>query len=404
MSYIRSLLSTHVLTLNFVGCGGVIGGLLTQTVGWRWQVHPLKIFNCTADSHRRAFLVQLPPIILAFGLVQWRLHLTARDDQAKRSKWEKLQRIDFIGALSLCLTILSVCFILDAGGEKVAWNSIAIKVFGVIGGISVITFVISARLVQEPIFPLRLLVQYAVVTNYAIIVLQVVVQFSLIMTVPIFFQATKRASTAAAGAYLIPAFVGNTLGGLLAGYWIKKTGLYKAPTVCAPVVALVGMFLCYFIWNEHTSNLASLAILPGGFATGMITSSAFVGLTAGVSDEDMAVTASGMYLFTNIGAIAGISAGGAVYQKSLQSYLQNALQNREDGPEVSQGHKMMPIACGMEADHCGQIVRRALEDISFVQNAGEELRRLLVPAYVQSFHRVNRKYMINQQRPLLSLT
>jgi hypothetical protein len=29
--------------------------------------------------------------------------------------------------------------------------------------------------------------------------------------------------------------------------------------------------------------------------------------------------------------------------------------------------------------------------ISYVQNASEELRRVLVPAYVYSFHQVNRK-------------
>lgn len=40
--------------------------------------------------------------------------------------------------------------------------------------------------------------------------------------IPIYFQVTKGASLAVAGAYLIPAIVGNTTGGLLTGAWIKR--------------------------------------------------------------------------------------------------------------------------------------------------------------------------------------
>jgi formate/nitrite transporter FocA (FNT family) len=44
----------------------------------------------------------------------------------------------------------------------------------------------------------------------------------LMCIVPIYFQVTSGASTGEAGAYLIPAVIGNTVGGLLAGAWIKR--------------------------------------------------------------------------------------------------------------------------------------------------------------------------------------
>jgi len=40
--------------------------------------------------------------------------------------------------------------------------------------------------------------------------------------VPVYFQVTNGASTGQAGAYLVPAILGNTLGGLLTGAWIKR--------------------------------------------------------------------------------------------------------------------------------------------------------------------------------------
>lgn len=44
----------------------------------------------------------------------------------------------------------------------------------------------------------------------------------MIFIVPLFFQITKNACTAAAGTYLLPAIIGNTIGGLLSGVYIKR--------------------------------------------------------------------------------------------------------------------------------------------------------------------------------------
>jgi hypothetical protein len=272
--------------------------------------------------------------VLAIFLVQWKLHLPASQADVKLTKLDKLKRIDFIGAFFLCGTILAICLILDMGGQQVPWNSAFIKINGGIAIIGSIAFVITARLVPEPIFPLRLFAHYSVMTNCANIVLQVMIQMSLMMTVPIFYQAVKKASTGLAGAYLIPAFAGNTLGGLLVGHWIKRTGLFKAPIVLSPVLAALCMILCYTTWTETSSGWASLAIFPGGFATGVISSAAFVGIAAGVDEKDMAVAASGMYLFFNIGSIGAVSSADAVFGTSLKQYLQQALQGREDGAEV----------------------------------------------------------------------
>ena len=203
------------------------------------------------------------------------------------------------------------------------------------GAASLILFVISARIVNEPIFPLGLLANYGLVTNYAIVMLQVMCQLSLMMSVPLYFQATKHATTAAAGAYLIPAFIGNTLGGLLGGVWIRKTGRYKWPTVLSPVLSISCMLLCLFFWQGHTSIWEATYILPGGFGQGMVTSAAFVGMAAAIPAEDVAIAGNGMYLFLNIGAIAGASAGAATYQSGLRAGLDEALSEVKNGSKVN---------------------------------------------------------------------
>lgn len=265
--------------------------------------------------------------------MQWQLRLPFKADSVDQSKWEKLKRVDFIGAIFLCFTIFAGTFVIDVGGQKLPWDSPTLIGIIVAGVVSAILFVVSAKRNPEPIFPLRLIAHYDLATNYTIVTFQIMVQMSLMMSVPLFFQAVKDATTGAAGAYLIPAFVGNASGGLAVGYWIRKTGLFKWPTVLAPVLSVCCMLLC-LTWDINTTIFQSLFIFPGGFATGMISSSAFVGMAAAVAPEDVAIAGSGMYLFFNVGAIAGASSGAAVYQTALKSNLRDALRNIEDGDQV----------------------------------------------------------------------
>lgn len=269
-------------------------------------------------------------------LVQWRLRVPSKSGDADQTKLEKLRRVDFVGAFCLCLAVFSICFVLEVGGQKVPWNSSTVYTFTGVGLLASIAFVISATQVQEPVFPLRLITHYDVVTNYLILILQIIVQISLMMAVPLYFQATKRASISETGLYLLPAFAGNTLGGLLSGYWIKGTGDFKLPTVLSPILALCCMTLCFLRWNGNTEAWESLYIFPGGLATGIITSSAFVGVAARVPKQDLAVAGGGMYLCVNIGGVAGASIGSAVHETALRMSLNEALRDVENGSEVGQ--------------------------------------------------------------------
>lgn len=41
-------------------------------------------------------------------------------------------------------------------------------------------------------------------------------------SVPLYFQTTQKMSATAAGAHLLPAVIGNAVGGILSGYFIRK--------------------------------------------------------------------------------------------------------------------------------------------------------------------------------------
>lgn len=44
----------------------------------------------------------------------------------------------------------------------------------------------------------------------------------MMMTVPLYFQVTQRTSSSAAGSHLLPAVIGNAVGGIIAGNLIRR--------------------------------------------------------------------------------------------------------------------------------------------------------------------------------------
>ncbi|KAI5196798.1 MFS general substrate transporter [Aureobasidium subglaciale] len=341
---------SYVNVFSTVGrsCGGLIGGYLTQTIGWRW-----------------AFIGQCPLLLLSIALVWWKLEEPQHDVELKQSIWTKLKRIDIAGAFFMSIAILAGITALDLGSKK-ASNSVII-VLVTIGVTAAILFALAEKFwAKEPIFPLELLGKDAVITSYSIIFIQTGIQVALMFLVPLYFQVTANASMGEAGAHLVPAVFGNTLGGLAVGAWIKRTGRYKPPTVLASLSAILCFSLLLIVWRGHTSTAGSLVIFFGGCASGMANSAVFVGLTAGVEKSQMAIATTGMYLSANISVVAGVSVASAIFQSALRSNL----------------HRMLGRVVGGE-----EIARKVLSDVAYVQTLHGPLRRLIIRAFVASFRR-----------------
>lgn len=181
-------------------------------------------------------------------------------------------------------------------------------------------------------------------------------------SIPLYFQVTASVLPSVAGAYLIPAVVGNTLGGLATGHYIRRTGSYKAPTILASLVAAVAHTLTTIRWTGHTHVAESLYSFPGGLGTGIAHSSTFVALTASVSEEDAAIAAAGLYLSGNVGSVLGFTLAALV----MKAVVRKSAIKRLGG--------------GME-----DVVGRALDDVGFLRKLEGRVRDAIVRAYVDGF-------------------
>lgn len=89
------------------------------------------------------------------------------------SNTRKLRRVDFLGSLTLGITITGFLLALDLGGQKVSWTHpivwILLSSSAVLG---IVFLLVEAYVAQEPIFPLRLMVHQDVVVAYLVTGLQ----------------------------------------------------------------------------------------------------------------------------------------------------------------------------------------------------------------------------------------
>ena len=297
--------------------GGPLGGCLADSVGWRWS-----------------FIGQVPfsgiSILLVWLVLPTRAHHHLDEDV----KANRLARIDFLGAMLMTMSILSLLLPLEIGGDGVPWSDPRISMLfaaALIFGLLFLT--VEGWVAREPIIPLSIIRHKEVLLSSLIMICQVGAQVGLMFAVPLYFQITANASSTVAGAHLVPAVVGNAIGGLISGAVIKKTGRYKALTLGATGVASLAYLLLILRWHGNTKWLESLYIFPGGFGSGIANSTLFISIQAALDPKFTAIAASTLYLASSIGMLGGMAGVSAVLQQSLRVNLDARLTDMGFGDD-----------------------------------------------------------------------
>ena len=246
-------------------------------------------------------------------------------DNSKDAK-SKLGQVDFLGTGLLGLGIVALTGLMDQGGKAFPWRSWVTVVMGASGVLLLTAFVlVEAYVAPEPIFNLCILRRPNVALSYLISTLQITAQLGMLFSVPLYFQVTQRASTTQAGVHMIPAVIGNTLGGLLAGITIRRTGHYKVLLVLAGLIASITYVLLYLRWEGHTGFWESLYIIPGGMGTGIASASAFIAMTAMLPPEEIAMATAGYMLLISFAMTAGVTTSNTVLGNEFQTQLRRNL-------------------------------------------------------------------------------
>nr|AVP77532.1 major facilitator superfamily protein [Flammulina velutipes] len=283
--------------------GPLIGGALSESVGWRWS-----------------FWVTIPISLVATVIVWFVLPLKPVEPGIRR----KLLCIDYIGsALTLAASTL-IMLPLIWGGVTFPWSSPI-----VLGSLSAGFFLILVFCLWEwkgarlPIIPMYIFKHMTVTGVYIIMFINGFVFFSSLYYLPQYFQVVLEYSPIDAAMFLIPLLLGQMSASWVAGIIISKTGKYTPIIHSGFSVWAVG---CGFIStvNPATSKAAMVIfMLLSGIGAGQTLQPTTIAAQASVPRRDMSVVTAFRNFVRQIGGTLALAVNAALINNQLRASMEN---------------------------------------------------------------------------------
>ncbi|KXS99700.1 hypothetical protein AC578_9904 [Pseudocercospora eumusae] len=296
-----------------MGAGGVFGGFINDTIGWRY-----------------AFFIQIPFIVLGgiWGALSIKIPV-------KESDTAKIKRVDFLGAFTLVSALVLFLLGLNSGGNIVPWNHPLVYVCMPLSGVMLAAFIfIEDRVASEPIIPVRLLTHQSVAAACLTNWFMTMSVFGLIYYGPIFFQVVRGVSATRAGTLFIPQAAGTAIGSLGSGLIMRWTGKYRWLNILVQIISVVAASLILAQFDENVPTVPPFIYLAmEGLAYGSMLTITLIALISAVDHKYQAVITSASYAFRSTGSSIGITIASAVFQNLLKSLLYERFEGQPGAAE-----------------------------------------------------------------------
>lgn len=294
------------------GLGGVYGGWINDTLGWKW-----------------AFLIQVPIVFVAAVLVFFVVKVPTK--QVEKSN---IRRVDYLGCVTLVAALVLFLLGLNAGGNLVPWNSALVFISLPLSVIFFGTFIyIEKHIALEPIIPLHLLRNRTVLAASLTYCFDHMSAFGVLYYIPVYIQLLGK-STTQAGLRLLPNSAGQAVGALAAGFIMRATGTYFRLNIATHIFTVAGSGLLIHLSLNTPSwyPFLILGIIGLGFG-GMLV----INLTAVISSVlrgEQALATSASFVFRSAGSTLGVTFASAVFQNVLREALWKRIGDVENADSI----------------------------------------------------------------------
>ncbi|KAI4203348.1 MAG: hypothetical protein LQ350_001869 [Teloschistes chrysophthalmus] len=324
------------------GLGGLFGGFINDTLGWRV-----------------AFLIQVPFIVASGILVYFVVHVPIKESD--QSTWK---RIDFLGAFTLISTLVLLLLGINSGGNIVPWTHPLVLVSLPLAALSLLVFIyVEAKYASEPVIPVHLLLNRTVLAACLTNWFGTMCFYSILFYGPIYFQV-KGLSATTAGARLIPSSLGICLGSVGCGLIMRWTGRYYYLSILSQLI-FVASFVMYATMQLNTPAWEPfVAFLLSGIGNAGMLTITLLALIAAVAHKHQAVITSASYAFRSTGSTIGIAIASAVFQNILHRRLRAHFPNSPD------------------------LIRRLRDSLDEIQNLPPDLKGQVTDVYMEALHGV----------------
>ncbi|KZT61236.1 MFS general substrate transporter [Calocera cornea HHB12733] len=286
------------------GLGGVYGGVVADTLGWRW-----------------AFLLQVPPLVLImFGLALSVNYVVP----GQTGSWEAVsRRIDWAGSGLLITGIGALVFsIAFKTNEDLPFSHPYVWGTGSLAIISIAAFFfVEKKWAEEPVIDLAMFNSWARIAMFSSVFLAAAAMISLGLFFPMLLQIVRGNSASVAGLHLIPNTVASAIGGVASGVYIRTVGKYRTILFWLGILQFVPCFLLSTFGQGTWEGLTWIILMPQRFGSSGFNGTLFIAILSTIKRTEIAQITSIRFLSQSLGNLIGMALSSAVQQSVLSTEL-----------------------------------------------------------------------------------
>ncbi|WP_100345928.1 MDR family MFS transporter [Compostimonas suwonensis] len=288
-----------VMAVGTIG-GPLIGGVLTDSIGWRTN-----------------FFVGVPFAIAAILLLQFTLKLPKRSSKGVK--------VDYLGAALIAGGVSLLLIWVTLAGNQFEWASVP-SFLMLAGSVVLIGLAVLTEFkVKEPIIPLSLFrnrtFTLAVVASMAV----GVAMFGTSVFLSQYMQLARGATPTQSGLLTLPMIVGLLLASTVVGNLISRFGKWKAFMVTGGVLLTVGTALMGTIRYDTNYVLVSVFMFILGAGVGMVMQNLVLIVQNSVEPSRLGTASASVAFFRSLGGAAGVSVMGSILATRVMTLITEGL-------------------------------------------------------------------------------
>ncbi|SEB11992.1 drug resistance transporter, EmrB/QacA subfamily [Leifsonia sp. 21MFCrub1.1] len=284
-----------VMAVGTVG-GPLIGGLLTDSVGWRWN-----------------FFVGVPVAVAAIILLQVTLRLPKRP--------ARKVRIDYLGAIFLAAGVSLLLIWVSLAGKNFDWWS-AETMWMVGGSIAlIIATIVTELVVKEPIIPLGMFKNRTFTLAVIASISVGVAMFGTSVFLGQYMQLARGATPTESGLLTLPMILGLLLSSMIVGNLISRFGKWKGFMIVGSLLLTAGLYLMSTIEYDTNYWLVSLYMLVLGAGVGMVMQNLVLIVQNTVRPDQLGAASSNVAFFRSLGGTIGVSVMGSLLGTAVKDMM-----------------------------------------------------------------------------------
>ncbi|PVU85132.1 hypothetical protein BB559_007189 [Furculomyces boomerangus] len=301
--------------------GPLLGGLISDTLGWRW----------TQFINIPLLIVAAVPLIMFVWL-----------PTPGGTVLQKLGKVDWKGVACLVLATVLLLLGVDFGGTDNSWGKPRAYTLMLAGILLFVGFCfIELKTSKDPIISMQLMRYRNVWINLVGALITGSVMYVGIFYIPVFFTAVYEATATKAGTLTWPWMVCVIISSVGCGIAITKYGIYRPYLWIGSILLSVGFGLMYTLKPEQNFTKQAIYISIVGLGIGFRLPPATISAQAVVTKEELASTTALVNFARSMGGILGLSISKAIQSSSFTSKASNLSQLH---PEYS--HIISEVAKG----------------------------------------------------------